>query len=167
MPSQKKPSQDGGREDRTRGDRLRVRDRYGGDGLHRLDRHGSAEVESRRQREQAEAQQDALRVEPIDGDVANDERDQGAEVPERPGDLVAVVRVAGNPHGSWGTMLLQAYSLVSRTQKGVNDVRAPATGLERGALGWGVSSHQRADARDVEQLQNLCPPACRVGTLRA
>jgi len=51
-------------------------------------------------REQAEAQQDALWVEPIDGDVADDEWDQCAEVPEGPSYLVAAyvlpaIRMAG------------------------------------------------------------------------
>lgn len=59
-----------------------MRDGRRADRLHRLHRHRRAEVEPRRDGDDTEAEQDTLRVESADGDVADDEGDQRAEVAE-------------------------------------------------------------------------------------
>jgi hypothetical protein len=50
-------------------------------------------------RQDPKAQKHALRVQPADRDVADDERNGRAEVAEGPGQLGPVVVVAAQPHG--------------------------------------------------------------------
>jgi len=83
----------------ARGENRAVRDRPGlrdgrrADGLHRLDRHRRLEVEARPELEHPEGDEDTRGVHVVDGDVADHERDQGAEVAERARQLLHVVRV--------------------------------------------------------------------------
>ena len=61
-----------------------MRDRHRRNRLHRLNGHRRPKVQTRHHGEKAEARKDALWVEAIDRDVADDEWDQCAEVPEGP-----------------------------------------------------------------------------------
>ena len=82
----------------ARGDRFGVRDGHRRNRFHRLDRHRCPKVQARHNGQKAEAKKHALWVEAIDRDVADDERDKGAEVPEGPCKLRAVELVAGEIH---------------------------------------------------------------------
>ena len=56
----------------------------GRDGLHRLHWHRRPEVEPGGDRHEAETEQHGLRIETADRDVADNERDERAEVAESP-----------------------------------------------------------------------------------
>lgn len=85
-------------EDRRRRDGLRMRDGRRGNRLHRLHGHRRAEVDARRHGEQTEAEKDALGVETIDRDIADDERNKSPEITEGSSDLRPVEVVPGESH---------------------------------------------------------------------
>ena len=93
------PSGEGRRPEHPRRHRAGVGDRGRGDRLHGLHRYRRPEVEAAHDPNEAEAEQDALGVESIDRDVADDERDERAEVAERSGGLAERVLVAAELQG--------------------------------------------------------------------
>jgi len=71
-----------------------------GDGLHGLDRHWCAEVHAAGDGGKPEAEEYSLRIEAIDRDISDDERNERSQVAERAGELGAVEGVPADFHVS-------------------------------------------------------------------
>jgi hypothetical protein len=64
-----------------------------------LDRHWGFKIEAHKDLEETESDEDAERIHPVEGDIANHKRDQGAEISKGPGKLHPVVVVTPQTHG--------------------------------------------------------------------
>ena len=66
--------------------------------FHRLDRDGRLEIEADNDLEQAKTNQNPHRVHMADGNIADEERDERAEIPEGPSQILQVVFIPADPH---------------------------------------------------------------------
>lgn len=76
-----------------------MRDGHPADGLHRLNRNGTFEIEAYEDLEKAEGDEDSQGIHFVQGDISHHKRDQCAQVPESSGKLHLIIVITPQPHG--------------------------------------------------------------------